>query len=93
MVHLAPCRKNIIPTVTDRLLWSAVVRLHGIPRVIYSDSGAQFTANNWQELWRLTGTKLGYTTAYHPQTQGMVERVKSIVSQTLHCLIHERQNV
>ena len=63
MVHLAPCRKNITATGTAQLLWNTVIRYHGIPRVIYSDRGAQFTASSWQELWRLTGTKLGFSSA------------------------------
>ena len=90
MVHLAPCRKNITATGTAQLLWSTVVRYHGLPRVIYSDRGPQFTARAWQELWKLTGTILGYSSAYHPQTQGVVERMNSVVSQTLRCLLHEK---
>ena len=93
MGYLVPCRKNITATATARLLWSMVVKFQGIPRVIYSDKGAQFTANSWQELWGLLGTKLGYSTTYHTQTQGLVKRMNSVVSQTLHCLIHETQNV
>ena len=68
MVHLLPCRKNITATATAKFLWSTVVKLHGIPRVIYSDRGTQFTENSWRELWRLTGTKLGFSSAHHPQT-------------------------
>ena len=41
-----------------------------------------------RELWRHTGTKLKYSSAYHPQTQGVVERMNAVVSQTLRCLIH-----
>ena len=93
MVHLAPCRKNITATGTAQLLWNTVIRYHGIPRAIYSDRGAKFTARSWQELWRLTGTKLGFSSAYHPQTQGVVERMNSVVSQTLRCLIHESRDV
>ena len=93
MVHLAPCRKNITATALLDCCGVRLSNLHRIPRVIYSDRGAQFTANSWQELWRLMGTKLGYSTAYHPQTQGVVERMNSVVSQTLRCLIHEKQNV
>ena len=89
MVHLAPCKKNITATGTARLLWTTVVRLHGLPRAIFSDRGPQFTAKSWQELWRLTGTKLGYSSAYHPQTQGVVERMNAVVSQTLRCLLTE----
>ena len=88
MVHLVPCRKNITAIATAQLLWRNVVKLHGVPRAIYSDRGPQFTANSWQELWRLTGTKLKYSSAYHPQTQGVVERMNAVVSQTLRCLIH-----
>ena len=57
MVHLVPCHKNITAVATAKLLWLNVVKLHGIPRAIYSDRGPQFTANSWRELWRLTGTK------------------------------------
>ena len=88
MVHLVPCRKNITAVATAQLLWKNVVKLHGVPRAIYSDRGPQFTANSWQELWRLTGTNLKYSSAYHPQTQGVVERMNAVVSQTLRCLIH-----
>ena len=30
-----------------------------------------------------------FSTAYHPQSQGIVERMNSIVSQSLRCFIHE----
>ena len=93
MVHLVPCRKNITAVATAQLLWQHVVRLHGVPKAIFSDRGPQFTANSWRELWRLTGTKLNYSSAYHPQTQGVVERMNAVVGQTLRCLIHETNDV
>ena len=93
MVHLAPCSKGINATDTARLLWNTVVKLHGVPRVIYSDRGSQFTAESWRELWRLTGTRLAYSTAYHPQTQGVVERMNSVIEQCMRCTIHESGNI
>ena len=93
MVHLAPCQKNITSTATARLLWNTVLKFHGLPRIIYSDRGAQLTARSLQELWRLRGTKLEYSTVHQPQTQGVVEGMNNVVSQALRCLIHERQNV
>ena len=92
MVHLAPCRKNIIAIRIAQLLWNTVIRYHGVPWVIYSDRGAQFIAKSWQELWRIIGTKLGFSSTYRPQTQGVVERMNAVVSQTLRCLIHDRKN-
>ena len=35
----------------------------------------------------LLGTKLQFRTAYHPQSQGQVEWMNAVVSQTLRCLI------
>ena len=32
---------------------------------------------------------MGYSSAYHPQTQVVVERLNAVVSQTLRCLLHE----
>ena len=48
MVHLAPCSssKGINGTDTARQLWNTVVKLHGVPRVIYSDRGSQFTTES-----------------------------------------------
>ena len=37
----------------------------------------------------LTGTRLGYSSPYHPQTQGVVEEMNAVVSPTLRCLLHE----
>ena len=44
-------------------------------------------------MWSLTGTRLAFSTAYHPQTQGVVERMNSVVSQTIRCLLHYRGNL
>ena len=55
MVHLAPCRKNITATGTAQLLWKTVIRYHGIPRVIFSDRGAQFTAKAGRNCGELQG--------------------------------------
>ena len=37
----------------------------------------------------LLGTSLRYSTAFHPQTQGIVERMNSVIGQMLRCTIHE----
>ena len=87
MVHLIPCKKTTTAGEAARLYWQHVVRLHGVPRAIHTDRGAQFIGRWWREIWTLLGTKLRYGTAYHPQSQGQVERMNAVVSQTLRCLM------
>ena len=93
MVHLIPCHKTTTAGEAARLYWQHVVKLHGIPRAIHTDRGAQFVGRWWREIWSLLGTKLKYGTAYHPQSQGQVERMNAVVSQTLRCLMSDVPNL
>jgi hypothetical protein len=60
-----------------------IVRLHGIPKMIISDRGAQFIARFWEKLQHALGTKLIRSSAYHPQTDGQTERVNQILEDML----------
>ncbi|WRX26831.1 Integrase [Theobroma cacao] len=50
-----------------------IVRLHGIPISTVSDRGAQFTSRFWGKLQEALGTKLDFSTTFHPQTDGQSE--------------------
>ena len=93
MTHIIPCNKTVTAAETARLYWRYVAKLHGIPRCIYTDRGTQFTSRLWRELWEIMGTQLRFSTAYHPQTQGVVERMNAVIGQMLRCTIHELNEV
>ncbi|MBW0574587.1 hypothetical protein O181_114302 [Austropuccinia psidii MF-1] len=42
---------------------------------IISDRDPKFTSALWTNLHQLFGTKLSFSTAYHPQTDGLAERM------------------
>ena len=46
----------------------------GVPEVITSDRGVQFTSDVWKILCTRLNIKHVQTTAYHPQSNGMIER-------------------
>ena len=47
---------------------------HGVPTELLSDRGSAFLSVLLQEVYQLLGTHKVSTTAYHPQTDGLVER-------------------
>ena len=93
MMHLIPCRKTTIVGEAAWLYWQHVVRLHGVPRAIHPNWGAQFVGRWWREIWTLLCMKLRFRTAYHPQSQGQVERINAVVSQMLCCLMIDVTNL
>ena len=89
MISLIHCNKSISATQTAKLHMQYIVKLHGIPRAIHTDRGTQFVSKFCKELWGLLGTSLRYSTAFHPQTQGIIERMNAVIRQMLRCTIHE----
>lgn len=65
---------NTSTTTCARALVANWVARFGVPAHISSDRGAQFTSGLWSSMAHLLGVTLHFTTAYHPQANGMVER-------------------
>ncbi|KAK4389749.1 Transposon Ty3-I Gag-Pol polyprotein [Sesamum angolense] len=91
--HFLPIRQNDSLDKLTKLYLSEIVRLHSIPTSIVSDRDPRFTSHFWGSLQRALGTKLHFSTAFHPQTDGQSERTIQILEDMMRaCVIEFRGN-
>ena len=60
-----------------------VVSRHGVPAKLLSDRGANFLSDLLHEVYVLLGIRKINTSAYHPQTDGLVERFNRTLTDML----------
>ncbi|MBW0551914.1 hypothetical protein O181_091629 [Austropuccinia psidii MF-1] len=70
-----PCHKDDTAMDTAIMIWNKVIIHTGLLKNIISDRDPKFTSALWTNLHNLFGTKLSFSTAYHPQTDGSAERM------------------
>ncbi|MBW0548564.1 hypothetical protein O181_088279 [Austropuccinia psidii MF-1] len=68
-----PFHKDDTSMDTAILIWNRVVSWAGIFTNIISDRDPKLTSALWTDLHQLFGTKLSFSTAYHPQNDGLAE--------------------
>ena len=86
LVHFVPTTKNVNADITAKLFLNHVYRHHGIPDVIISDKDSIFLSKFWKELFRLLGTKLRPSSAYHPETDEQTEIMNKKIGRNDSCL-------
>ena len=60
-----------------------IVRLHGVSLSIVSNRDPQFTSRFWKGLQLALGTRLNFSTAFHPQTDGRSKRLIHVLKDML----------
>lgn len=68
-----------------RTFYAGWICRFGTPLRVTTDQGRQFESHLFQSLSRLTGTTRLRTTAYHPQANGMVERLHRQLKAAIRC--------
>ena len=91
LVKFAPIKTTITAPQSAAVFFDKIVCSHGVPESIVSDRDARFTSSFWRCLWKLLGTKLSMSTAYHPQTDGQTERANRTLEDMLRAFVDYRQ--
>ncbi|MBW0558088.1 hypothetical protein O181_097803 [Austropuccinia psidii MF-1] len=74
-VRCLPCHKEQTAMDTALLFWNNIISTCGVPKIIISDKDPKFTSELWTNLYKILCTKPSFSTAYHPQTDGLAERI------------------
>lgn len=86
--HFIPIKHPFTALHVAQIFLNNVYKLHGLPKTIICDRDRVFTSAVWQQLFKLTDTKLMMSSSYHPQTDGQTERLNQCVEGFLRCTVH-----
>ncbi|MBW0493455.1 hypothetical protein O181_033170 [Austropuccinia psidii MF-1] len=70
-----PCHKDDTAMDKALLLWNRDIYQTGLFKNIISDRDPKLTYALWTNLHKSFGSKLSFSKAYHPQTDGLAERM------------------
>ncbi|MBW0570470.1 hypothetical protein O181_110185 [Austropuccinia psidii MF-1] len=70
-----PCHKDYTAIDIAIMIWNKAISHTDLFQKTISDRDPKFTSELWTNLHNLSGTKLLFSTAYHPQTDGLAERM------------------
>ena len=64
--------------------------MHGLRKEIASDQDVKFNSNFWKGLFADLGTKLNFSTTYHPHTDGQTERANKVLEDMLRMYVMDK---
>ena len=87
--HFIPVKKTIKAHHMAKLFISQIFKYHGLPTFIVSYRDPRMISLFWRVLFENLGTRLNFSLAYHPQTDGQSEIVNFFILDLLKCYVNE----
>ena len=85
----------VITPLTDKrtttIMWALLLHyfaIFGPPDIVVADNGMEFASAAFHKFCADHGTKINHTTAYHPQSNGAIERVHRDLKTMMRSLPH-----
>jgi len=90
LAHFIPINISFPVAQLAEIYIHNIVKLHGVPSSIVSDRDTRFTSRFWKSLQEVLGSKLRLSSAYHPQTDGQLERtIQSLEGLLRVCVLEQ----
>ncbi|MCO5592809.1 hypothetical protein L7F22_046812 [Adiantum nelumboides] len=89
--HFVPVKKTVKPDHLARLFVAQIFRLHGMPETCISDRDPKFSSLFWKAIWENIGTRLQFSSSFHPQTDGQSEIANLVVLDLLKSYILDQK--
>ena len=71
--------------------YEKIICVYGTPKVLLSDNGTSLVSTLFEELCSMFGIKHTLSAAYHPQSQGQVERAQKSIVTLMRAFVNEKQ--
>lgn len=65
------------------------ITLFGPPAQLHTDNGLEFSSDEWRSLLKELEVRHSFSVAYHPQSNGVVERSNRVVKDALAALVQQ----
>lgn len=87
IAHFISCNRTLDVSRVMRLYFNDIFKLYGLPKTIISDRDVHFTSHFWRNLWHMVGSKLKFSNAYRPHTDGQTVVVNHNLGNLLRYLL------
>jgi hypothetical protein len=77
-VEAKPLANIKAPTI-QKFFWQNIICRFGVPRELTVDNGKQFDCYTFKEYCKSLGTHVKFSSVYHPQSNGAVERANGLI--------------
>ena len=85
IVAAAAAHKHTSAKNLAKLTFKEICCRFGLPQNLTMDDDVRFVSSLWKSLWHICGTKLRFTSSYHPQTDS--ERANRQVLEALRAAV------